>query len=242
MFNRFLASIGIGSANIDTLLEKAQYSPGEEVRGIVRIRGGSVEQRIETISLSVMTEYIKESDDNKYRQHGEVARFHVSSPFTVQAGENRDVPFSFILPYQTPVTIGRAPVWIKTELDVRGGVDPGGKRRASPARQSGCAKPSANTLISLAEGCLSCRSSNLSRRRNSGDSSMSWRLFSMEESASLNCCCRSTGARAGCPACSRRRWIWTNRSSAPVSPMSSLRRGRTQSRISSRISSGVTAN
>ena len=129
MFNRFLASIGIGSANIDTLLEKAQYSPGEEVRGIVRIRGGSVEQRIETISLSFMTEYIKESDDNKYRQHGEVARFHVSSPFTVQAGENRDVPFSFILPYQTPVTIGRAPVWIKTELDVRGGVDPGDNDR-----------------------------------------------------------------------------------------------------------------
>ncbi|MBD2872900.1 sporulation protein [Paenibacillus arenilitoris] len=129
MFNRFLASIGIGSAKIDTLLEKARYSPGEEVRGVVKIQGGSVEQQIETIQLSVMTEYIRESNDTKYTQRGEVGRFHVSAPFKLQAGERRDVPFSFRLPHQTPLTIGRAPVWVKTELDVRGGVDPGDNDR-----------------------------------------------------------------------------------------------------------------
>ncbi|MFC4775958.1 sporulation protein [Paenibacillus sp. GCM10023252] len=129
MFNRFLASIGIGSATIDTLLEKARYMPAEEVRGIVKIRGGNVEQRIETIQLSVMTEYIRESNDHKYTQHGELTRYQVSSPFTLQPGENREVPFSFQLPHQTPLTIGRAPVWIKTELDIRGGVDPGDNDR-----------------------------------------------------------------------------------------------------------------
>jgi sporulation-control protein len=129
MFNRFLASIGIGSATIDTLLEKPRYMPGEEVRGVVKIRGGNVEQRIETIQLSVMTEYIRESNDHKYTQHGEVGRFHVCPPFTLNAGENREVPFSFQLPHQTPLTIGRAPVWVKTELDVRGGVDPGDNDR-----------------------------------------------------------------------------------------------------------------
>lgn len=125
MFNRFLASIGIGSAKIDTLLEKARYSPGETVQGIVKISGGNVEQRIETIQLSVMTQYIRESNDQKYTTNGEVGRFHVSAPFTLQAGQNLEVPFSFQLPHQTPLTIGRTPVWVKTELDVRGGVDPG---------------------------------------------------------------------------------------------------------------------
>ncbi|WP_202915191.1 sporulation protein [Paenibacillus paridis] len=129
MFNRFLASIGIGSAKIDTLLEKARYSPGEEVRGVVKIQGGSVEQKIETIQLSVMTEYIRESNDNKIKQHGEVGRYQVSAPFTLQSGESREVPFSFRLPHQTPLTIGRAPVWVKTELDVRGGIDPGDNDR-----------------------------------------------------------------------------------------------------------------
>ncbi|QYR22979.1 sporulation protein [Paenibacillus sp. sptzw28] len=129
MFNRLLASIGIGAAQIDTLLEKTRYAPGETINGVVRIKGGSVEQRIEAISLSVMTEYLKESGDNKYYKHGEVARFHVSAPFMLQSGENREVPFSFVLPENTPLSIGRTPVWVKTELDIRGGVDPGDNDR-----------------------------------------------------------------------------------------------------------------
>ncbi|WP_138754901.1 sporulation protein [Paenibacillus sinopodophylli] len=129
MFNRFLASIGIGSAKIDTLLEKPRYSPGEEVRGIVKIQGGNVEQRIETIQLSVMTQYIRESNDNKIKQNGEVGRYHVSAPFTLKPNEQREVSFSFQLPHQTPLTIGHVPVWVKTELDVRGGVDPGDNDR-----------------------------------------------------------------------------------------------------------------
>lgn len=124
MFNKFLASIGIGSAQLDTVLERTRYAPGDEVRGAVRLKGGSVEQRIETIAIAVMTEYLKESNDNKYYQRGEVARYHVSAPFTLQAGEQREVPFAFALPGDTPLTIGRTPVWIRTELDIRGAVDP----------------------------------------------------------------------------------------------------------------------
>ncbi|MGO4108914.1 sporulation protein [Paenibacillus sp. YAF4_2] len=138
MFNRLLASIGIGSAKLDTLLEKSQYVPGEEARGVVNIRGGSVAQNIDTIQISVMTEYIRESNDHKVRAHGEVGRFHVNAaPFTLQAGETKEVPFSFRLPYQTPLTIGRAPVWVKTELDVRGGVDPGDNDRIDVLPTSG---------------------------------------------------------------------------------------------------------
>ncbi|MWC27790.1 sporulation protein [Paenibacillus sp. MMS18-CY102] len=129
MFNRFLASIGIGNAKIDTVLEKSRYAPGEEVRGVVRMQGGSVDQRVETVQLSVMTEYIRETDDHKHRHHAEIARFHVTKPFTLQPNERQEVPFSFLLPNETPLTIGRAPVWIKTELDVRGAVDPGDSDR-----------------------------------------------------------------------------------------------------------------
>ncbi|MGE7055864.1 sporulation protein, partial [Paenibacillus glucanolyticus] len=33
-FNKMLASVGIGAAQIDTHLEKSSYYPGEEVRGV----------------------------------------------------------------------------------------------------------------------------------------------------------------------------------------------------------------
>lgn len=124
MFNRFLASIGIGSATIDTLLEKAHYAQGEEVKGLVRIRGGSVPQDISAIHLSLMTEYIRESNDHKYREQAGIARIAVSHPFKLEAGETREVPFAFRLPEDTPLTFRNVPVWIKTELDIRGAVDP----------------------------------------------------------------------------------------------------------------------
>lgn len=125
MFNRFLASIGIGAATIDTLLDHDRLMPGEDVSGIVRIRGGNVRQSIDTISLAVMTEYLREMNDSKVRQTCEIARVHVSDPFSLDAGEQLEIPFSFSLPLQTPLTLGRTPVWIKTELEVRSGIDPG---------------------------------------------------------------------------------------------------------------------
>ncbi|MFB9325848.1 sporulation protein [Paenibacillus aurantiacus] len=139
MFNRFLASIGIGSATLDTLLEKARYTPGEEVRGVVRMKGGSVEQDVDTIEVSVMTEYIKESNDHKHNVTVALARFHVSSPFKLRAGEQKEVPFSFVLPLETPLTIGRAPVWVKTELAIRGALDPGDNDRIEVVPTQGMA-------------------------------------------------------------------------------------------------------
>lgn len=137
MFNRILASIGIGSATIDTVLEKVRFLPGEEVRGVVRIRGGNVNQRIEAAQVVVMTEYVRESNDTKYRQHAELARYRVSQPFDIQAGETQEIPFSFNLPAETPLTIGQTPVWLKTELDIRGAVDPGDNDRIEVAPTAG---------------------------------------------------------------------------------------------------------
>lgn len=129
MFNRLFASIGIGSAKIDTLLEKNRYMPGEIVKGIVKVKGGNVEQRIETITLSVMTEYIRETNDHKVKNHSEIVRYRVSDPFSLSADELREVPFLFQLPYKTPVTVGQTPVWVKTGLDISGGVDSGDNDR-----------------------------------------------------------------------------------------------------------------
>ncbi|WP_461671282.1 sporulation protein, partial [Mycobacterium tuberculosis] len=79
-----MASVGIGAAKVDTLLERASYSPGEDVRGVVRIYGGSVDQQIDGIDLSIMTYYIKEVNDSKMKKNVELGKVRISPPITVR--------------------------------------------------------------------------------------------------------------------------------------------------------------
>ena len=55
LFNKVLASVGIGAATVDTKLERDQVDPGEELKGVVEIRGGNTEQRIDDIYLTINT-------------------------------------------------------------------------------------------------------------------------------------------------------------------------------------------
>lgn len=65
-FNKILASAGIGSAKVDTLVDQAVYVPGEELSGIMRIKGGKIDQEIGKIDIELKTEYIVEHDDKNY--------------------------------------------------------------------------------------------------------------------------------------------------------------------------------
>ncbi|MFC4766671.1 sporulation protein [Effusibacillus consociatus] len=123
-FKRALASIGIGSAQVNAHLEKTAYQVGEEVRGVATVEGGNADQQIDNIYMYVMTQYSKEENDRKVKLNGVVGKFLVSAPFSLKAGETKEIPFAFVLPYETPVTQGRIPVWIETGLDIPSAVDP----------------------------------------------------------------------------------------------------------------------
>jgi sporulation-control protein len=122
--NRMLASFGVGAAKVDAQLESNQVYPGGTVKGKVVITGGKVEQAIDAIYLYLMTEYIKEVDDKKIRQNYQIANFQITEQLTVGPGKETEIPFSFELPIDTPISIGQAPVWIKTGLDIKNAVDP----------------------------------------------------------------------------------------------------------------------
>lgn len=123
-FNKILASVGIGSATVDTKLERDQAAPGEELKGVVEIRGGNTEQRIDDIYLTVNTQYVKESNDRKMNVTATIERVRLASAFTVSANERREIPFSFILPIDTPISIGKTRIWVATGLDIKNAVDP----------------------------------------------------------------------------------------------------------------------
>ncbi|MCM3767900.1 sporulation protein [Neobacillus niacini] len=126
-FNKVFASVGIGSATVDTKLEKDTYMPGEIVTGVVEIKGGKIDQQIDEIYLALNTNYIRESDDRKYTVTATIEKYRITSAFMVRVNERKEIPFTFQLPYDTPLSIGRSKVWVTTGLDIKGGVDPSDK-------------------------------------------------------------------------------------------------------------------
>lgn len=124
LVNKMLASFGVGAARVDAQLESAQVVPGGTVRGKIVITGGKVEQSIDEIYVFLMTQYIKEVDDNKVRQNYQLGSFKITEQVKIDPGEVEEIPFSFELPIDTPISLGQAPVWIKTGLDIKNAVDP----------------------------------------------------------------------------------------------------------------------
>ena len=59
IFNKVLASVGIGAATVDTKLHKSVYNVNEKVTGIVEVVGGNIPQHIDAIYLTLYTNYIK---------------------------------------------------------------------------------------------------------------------------------------------------------------------------------------
>lgn len=126
-FNKVFASVGIGAAKVDTKLEKDRVMPGEEVRGIVEVRGGNTEQNIDDIYLSLHTTYIREADDKKYTATAQIDRFKLTQSFIIKENELKEIPFTFRLPLEMPLSMGRTKVWVSTGLDIKNAVDPGDK-------------------------------------------------------------------------------------------------------------------
>lgn len=124
LFNKVFASVGIGSATVDTKLERDTLIPGEEVKGIVEVRGGSVEQQIDAIYLSLYTTYLKESDEKKYSVNALIDQVRLNEPFLIKSQETKQIPFSFKLPIDTPISLGRTKIWVATGLDIKNAVDP----------------------------------------------------------------------------------------------------------------------
>lgn len=123
-FNKVFASVGIGAASVDTKLEKARYSAGERVSGAVEVKGGNIEQEIDSIYLMLYSTYIRESDDKKYTDSACIEKILISDPFVIKENEVKQFPVTFELPIDTPLTIGNTRVWVATGLDIKNAVDP----------------------------------------------------------------------------------------------------------------------
>ncbi|WP_421617648.1 sporulation protein [Brevibacillus sp. TJ4] len=125
LFKKMLASVGIGSAQVDARMEEDSFVPGDLVKGEVHITGGDVAQDIDEIYMYVITHYEREHQDKKVKEECTLLKYRLSERISLAPKEHVVLPFSFTLPYETPLTMGRQPVYLRTGLDIKNALDPG---------------------------------------------------------------------------------------------------------------------
>ncbi|MGW3682019.1 sporulation protein [Streptomyces prasinus] len=130
-FKKLLASLGAGGASVETVLHEVNVVPGGVVQGEVRIQGGSVNQRIEGLSVGLQAKVEVESGDEEYKQNIEFAMSRLGGAFELEAGAVHAVPFGLEIPWETPITmIDGQPlrgmnIGVTTELAIARAVDSG---------------------------------------------------------------------------------------------------------------------
>lgn len=124
MLKQFLARIGLGGVVVDTVLESGEVPVGGALRGVVRIDGGEVLQRIDAIHLELITTCLVEGRDDE-RAYAEVvvAGMRAAARVEVGPGEHIELPFAIEVPEHTPLSIGSTRTALRTRLEIPGAID-----------------------------------------------------------------------------------------------------------------------
>jgi len=124
MFDKVMASVRIGAAEVDTLLDKESVEPGETLPVRVVVEGGEVDQEIDEIDLELKAKRDVDDVTNNY----EIRSWEVARDFVIQEDEERVFDAELQIHRETPVTTVQARrqksrVWIDTDLDIEKAID-----------------------------------------------------------------------------------------------------------------------
>ncbi|MCX4862275.1 sporulation protein [Streptomyces canus] len=130
VFKRLLGSLGVGGPTVDTVLDPGAAHPGGALTGQVHLRGGDADFDIDHITLELVARVEAEHEDGEGEGVVVFDRFTVGGGFRLAPGELHSVPFSVMLPWETPITelygqgLGIV-LGVRTELAVAGAKDKG---------------------------------------------------------------------------------------------------------------------
>ncbi|GAA3819950.1 sporulation protein [Streptomyces chiangmaiensis] len=130
VFKRLLGAIGVAGPEVDTVLDTGVALPGGPLSGQVHLRGGGTAVEIEHIGLELVARVEAEHGEGESEGTVVFARFTVGGGLRLGEEEQRSVPFSVPLPWETPITelygqpLGVA-LGVRTELAVAGATDQG---------------------------------------------------------------------------------------------------------------------
>lgn len=138
VFKRLLGSLGVGGPTVDTVLDPGAARPGGTLTGQVHLKGGNADFDIDHIALELVARVEVEHEEGESEGVAAFERFTVGGGFRLAEGEERSVPFSVTLPWETPVTelygqdLGIV-LGVRTELAVAGAKDKGDLDRLAVA-------------------------------------------------------------------------------------------------------------
>ena len=127
VFKKMMRAFGVGGPSVDTVLANPNTRPGLALQGEVRMAGGDHDVTIEQIVLGLVTRVESEHGDGFVEFH----RLPVAGMFQLRAGEQRQLPFTFPVPWETPITdvygqrLHGMTMGLRTELVVAKSVDKG---------------------------------------------------------------------------------------------------------------------
>ncbi|WP_432160862.1 sporulation protein [Streptomyces sp. NRRL F-5630] len=104
VFKRLLGALGAGGPSVDTVLAEGPVLPGGTLTGEVRLGGGEARARVEDITLELLARVEAESEEDEHEGVVVFERHHVGGDFTLEAGEERVLPFALAVPWETPTT------------------------------------------------------------------------------------------------------------------------------------------
>jgi sporulation-control protein len=125
VFKKMMRAFGVGGPSVDTVLSNSDTRPGLSLDGQVNIVGGDHDVDIDHVALGLVTRVESEHGDSFVEFH----RLPVAGSFRLAKGERRDIPFSFPVPWETPVTdvygqrLHGMTMGVRTELAVAKAVD-----------------------------------------------------------------------------------------------------------------------
>jgi sporulation-control protein len=125
MFKKILSSIGIGAAKIDLVLHQSATTTGGKLEGEIQLKGGEAAQELGEIlvELEVRSGYVH--DDRTINVHEILYRTVLQDATTISPGEHRVVPVVIEIPKNIPVTSLFTKYSLKTNLDIKQGLDAG---------------------------------------------------------------------------------------------------------------------
>lgn len=128
---RFMARLGVGSAEVETVLDRAETLPGTVVTGVTTIKGGKVPQEIEKVLVALEATVEVESDDSTWYEQVTFGTQQIGGNLVVQPDQEIGGRFELPVPWQTPITdvggwrLRGMKIGVRTTLSIPGAVDPG---------------------------------------------------------------------------------------------------------------------
>lgn len=124
MFKSLLASLGVGAATIDLILDRDVLTMGKAVTGKVVLKGGEVEQLIEGLSVEFRLASAYKKDDLYINVNETIQTVNITDEhFTVLPDDYKEFPFHMVCPALLPVSSINTRYYFQTDLEIKRGLD-----------------------------------------------------------------------------------------------------------------------